>query len=182
MNKAKQGIWMPTARVLCYECHGPIFPRYKKVDGEYKSVEESILATDWLTFTSEQPLGPQEALTYCDSCGQTIKLYDSVAMEHELAKKLRDTGIDACMEQTGGMNSACCVLRQHEGEIPEGCTEPYYYVTYSFDGDNKFWLGAYDMHNDWDDQSPVNDVSFDRLDDVFEYVKNLPDVKRLEAN
>ncbi|WNF21309.1 hypothetical protein [Mesobacillus jeotgali] len=133
MPLAKYGVWTPSAGVICFKCHGP----------QFNSGSYNVNSEIWRELQKEQPLKKGNAITFCDKCYSAIQLIESVAEEHNMVARLRETGIDATMVQTGGMCSA--------GEIP--ISSGYYLFTYSFDGDKTWWVVEYD-----EEGIPVNTV------------------------
>jgi hypothetical protein len=164
---AKPGIWMPSAAVVCYECHGPVFPRrgYDPTTGEF--FDKRLDDEEFERLTSPSELKENNSLTNCDWCGDTIQIGDSIAAEHNMTRRLIEFGIDASMAQTGGMNSAC------EIAVDE---DRYYLATYNWDGDKKWYLCEYD-----DEGSAVNYEGFVASDDdvLFQHIIGLDNVRRL---
>lgn len=112
---AYPGIWTPWAQVLCLQCHGP------QLRGRDRHVEGYAARNE-----------PREAYSAwrCDECGRLTSLhsreYDDengvsdrdrtwseVDELAELRDRLRDAGIPAEMEQTGGMCCAVSVGKLH---------------------------------------------------------------------
>jgi hypothetical protein len=177
MSKAKMGIWTPWALVLCYECHGPKFPRHRvNDDGEFERYEHTLSEFEWKRNTTPLAIEEGKAITYCDKCGQAIQTYDSVAEEHNLVKALRDFGVDASMDQTGGMNSACTIRKDFQGPLQVYGDYPKYMVVYNIDGDNVFYFEEYDEDDEWIEASSK---SFEELDDVVKHVLELEDVAKI---
>lgn len=122
------GIWTPSARVLCYDCCG----------------YQSSMRTSEEEFNSRKgmyPLKEENEVTFCDSCGKEIQLFDEVALEHNLVKNLKEKGIDASMYQSGGMCSACWIDLKDGGHIlakgseNEGFYKGYFCERYDNEGD-----------------------------------------------
>ena len=129
----KKGVWMPTAQVLCYKCHGN------------ENLPNPKTAEEWEKVTQPQELRYGNAVTFCDDCHTPIQVDESVAYEHNLVAALRECGIEAELSQTGGMCSAASIspsdeLRGEGGPDDVG----QILVTYSFDGDGAYWVGVYD--------------------------------------
>lgn len=116
---AAMGIWMPHARVICFDCHGNTFPL--GINGT-RVLTEAEMALE----NKPTPVRPNYAVTACETCGKGIQVFKSVANEHNIVLSLRAAGISAQMVQTGGMNSACGVHTASGG---------YYFVTFDFDSD-----------------------------------------------
>lgn len=155
--KVKPGVFMPTARILCLECHGPNFPR-KQFDPSSEEWERQI---------TPQPMEEHHEMTFCDQCGEDIQMEESIAREHNLVKALKDRGYAAYMEQTGGMNDAGSVETTDGG---------YYMFTYNFNGDDGWWLIRYD-----EDGDPVDSVDqYSTYSDVaiLEHILRQKDIKR----
>ena len=88
----RQGIWTPSASVLCFECHGP------KLHGR-----PGTLKVETPTFDA---IPEGAGATKCEECDCDIVTDDKVAAEHNLVLALRDRGFtNASMMQTGGMCS-----------------------------------------------------------------------------
>lgn len=167
--KAKSGIWTPWARVVCYECHGPTF-KNRDYDPETGSWHDRTLTEEqWEQVRTELEVDEGKRITSCDKCGQKIQVDDSIAAEHNMASRLKEAGIDASMAQTGGMCSAC--------EINVADDDGWYYATYNFDGDEKWWICQYDkegaLRNYDDNFTSISD------DEAFNYITGRDDVKRL---
>ena len=122
------GIWTPSARVLCYDCCG----------------YQSAMRTSEEEFNNRKgmyPLKEENEVTFCDSCGKEIQLFDEVALEHNLVKNLKEKGIDASMYQSGGMCSACWIELKDGGHIlakgseNEGFYKGYFCERYDNEGD-----------------------------------------------
>lgn len=128
-NLVKEGVWTPTAAVLCLACHGPQFR--EKVFGDL----------EWQAMTSPLPIERNNRITYCDHCGDPIQIQASICGEHNLMRDLRKEGIDANMWQTGGMNSAVGITKsQYKLEDVIDEIIPHYLITYDSDGDNRYVL------------------------------------------
>lgn len=164
--RAKPGIWMPTAAVVCYECHGPVFPRTGYNPDTREFYDKQLDEYEFERLSSALEVKEGNALTFCDRCGDTIQVGDSIAAEHNMARRLREHGLDASMAQTGGMNSAC------EIAVSE---DRYYLATYNWDGDDQWYLVEYE------DLSPVDDEAFVTADDdvLFNHIIELDNVRRL---
>lgn len=100
-----QGVWTPSAAVLCLPCHGPKFVRHGKTD---------IVPEDDLR-RRVHPEG-DEVLTVCDECGEEILVgRDDVAalnnLRYDVDRALWYSKVvfGVRMEQTGGMCAALCV-------------------------------------------------------------------------
>ena len=122
------GIWTPSARVLCYDCCG----------------YQSAMRTSEEEFNNRKgmyPLKEENEVTFCDSCGKEIQLFDEVALEHNLVKNLKEKGIDASMYQSGGMCSTCWIELKDGGHIlakgskNEGFYKGYFCERYDNEGD-----------------------------------------------
>jgi hypothetical protein len=164
MTNEKQGlkgIWTPWALVLCYKCHGNTFDRgfgdVKVIDAETMEKYEALVSPK-----------EHEALTPCDKCGRHIVLPDSIAVEHNMALELKLAGIDAHLEQTGGMCDALCVQAVDGG---------YYYMTYNFDGDNGYYLSKFDNESEWLEDFATQTETYEEM---LETIKALSDLKPLE--
>jgi hypothetical protein len=106
---AYPGIWTPAAQVLCLTCHGPQlgFGRDKPTNG-YESRETAV----------------ERAVYFrCDQCGRSTHVdWESVDYLAMLRDQLRDAGLVAEMEQTGGMCPAlaCGSYRIYYDEDHDG--------------------------------------------------------------
>lgn len=157
-EKVKKGVWMPTAQLLCYECHGNENLPYPKTEEE------------WRRITQPQELKYGNDVTFCDDCGTSIQVEESVAREHNLVAALRQRGFSAEMAQTGGMCSAASI---EPSEALKGAKGPddvgEILVTYNDGGDGLYWMGAYD--NDFSPLDPEwANVSFKSQDEVISYI------------
>jgi hypothetical protein len=153
--------------VLCYECHGFKFPKtISDGDRGFKTIEIELSEFEQKRCTTPLPIEEGKRITFCDKCGQDIQVYDTVAVEHNLVKKLRDFGIDAFMEQTGGMNSACCVYKKYMGPLEKDTYPPYFMATFNWDGDDVWYIGSYDELGDWVEEEGV---SFDNEKDIVNW-------------
>lgn len=128
-NMVKEGVWTPTAAVLCLACHGPNFKR--KV---YEGLE-------WEIIKAPVAMEPGNNITYCDHCGDPIQINASICGEHNLMRDLRKEGIDANMWQTGGMCSAVGITKRiYKPEDVVDEIIPHFLITYDVDGDNQYVL------------------------------------------
>lgn len=156
--KAKRGVWMPTAAVLCLECHGPNFPRYSH-DPFSEEWEELIRPTE---------IEEGKAVTFCDRCREDIQVYESVAFEHNMVGLLQRNGVKAEMEQTGGMNSAGSVF----------CTDNNFYLfTFNMDGDNEWGITKLTEDYELIDGDYLGET-FSSEDDLFEFIISREDIIR----
>ncbi|GED34873.1 hypothetical protein P9G84_31510 [Brevibacillus centrosporus] len=163
--KALEGIWTPHGRVICYKCHGTVFPNNSYIEGSDR----------WLRLTSPQKLKDDHGITYCDKCGDDVQVWDHLAKEHNLVKRLREHGIDASMWQTGGMCSAVGI--NFKG-TDHGSNDKlaHILVTYGegYVDDNlvTYQLGWYNNDGEY-----VEDKSgcFDAEDDVFKCIFKMKD-------
>lgn len=94
---------MPTADILCLECHGPEFPQKSYVPDEWKHLLEPM------------PLKEGFGVTFCDKCRTDIQIDESASAEHNLVDHLQKLGVEATMAQTGGMNSGGEITCQDGG-------------------------------------------------------------------
>lgn len=158
-TKLVSGVWTPWAQVLCHACHGNEGPR--NLDEEH-----------WQAVLKPRDLQPGNAQTFCDSCGADVQVSRGLAAEHNLVRELREQGIDAVMEQTGGMMSACSIevapeLRQGNGEGDPGLLEVL--VTSNDMGQGEYNIGVYD--NDLSmPEVPWGQVTIPDLDGVRDWV------------
>lgn len=106
---ARQGVWTPWAAVLCCDCH------------------DKAPQADFRMGTVERLPEAGEALTFCDDCESECIVSAPVARLHNLIPALRDAGLDADMEQTGGMCWALAVESSPEGRL--GAPRTFAFVT-----------------------------------------------------
>lgn len=176
---AKQGIWTPWAMILCYGCHGFDFPRIEKVDdGSYKQVTHTISEFEQKRVMKDLPLEDGQAITKCDKCGCEVRLARSIAVEHNLALRLREFGVDSYMAQTGGMNSACSVARKWPEPVSDEVADPEYLIMYDLDGDGKFSISRFDPDTVYDESF---DVMVDTFDEALKVILELDDIKYIEG-
>lgn len=128
------GVWTPWAQVLCHGCHGNEGPRALEPE-QFKVMLEP------------RPLQAGNAQTFCDGCGADVQVSRGLAAEHNLVRELREQGIGAVMEQTGGMMSACSIeiapeLRQGNGDDDPGLLEVL--ITNNDMGMGEYNIGVYD--------------------------------------
>lgn len=130
----RHGVWTPWAAVLCMECHGPIcrgveFPEY-----------------DELCRSRPAPFR-HEGSTHCEKCSNLIVVRDDVAACSELRYRLRSMGIEAYLEQTGGM----CV----GVTVPVAALDAHdLLITADEEEDDQWYVGLYNS-----DGKPVVDLS-----------------------
>jgi hypothetical protein len=126
----REGIWTPWASVLCLNCHG-------RGEGYTRIVDAA-----WARKDVDLDAAPEgEGLTVCDTCGITIAVSETVAVEHELVLRLKKLGVNASMAQTGGMCSATEVDLSEDGndhllltdsEETDNCGEQWYVGYYPY--------------------------------------------------
>lgn len=175
--KAKQGLWTPWAQVLCYECFGPTFPRTVATEDGFERVTVTISELEWKRVTTPLELEDGQALTTCDKCRQTIRIDQGIAAEHNMVVMLRKHGIDARMEQTGGMCDAMSVGIIWDGQ--EDLEGAYYMMVYEpYDGENHYIISRYDKNGDWDEQWGED---FSTYNQVLEFFLEQDDVRRINV-
>lgn len=128
----KKGVWMPTAQVLCYECHGNERLPYPKTKEEW---DEAIQPAE---------LKYGNAITFCDGCGTAIQVDEDVADLHNLVDYLRTRGFACEMRQAGGMLPAMCVPVDEAKRSVSGGGVIEILVTCEETCEGGYWLGAYD--------------------------------------
>jgi hypothetical protein len=167
--KAKNGLWTPWAMVICYKCHGPEFGgiTLRTLSESQMELEDQVIA-----------IKERNKVTFCDKCGCDIQVDSSVAEEHNFVRALRAAGLDADMEQTGGMNSACVLYKNHMGPLNENEFDPIYYVTYDWDGCGQYAISGSDEEQQWVEGE---DFQTDTFDEMVEYIKTLTNVRKLEV-
>lgn len=97
------GIWTPNARVIC---HGNTFQR---------GLNETLVLTEAAKENESNLICSENRVTFCDDCRMVIQVDESVGAEHNLVLSLQSIGIEAAMQQTSRMNSACGVNTTSEG-------------------------------------------------------------------
>ena len=108
MGTAVQGIWTPTAEVLCLACHGR------------RSWNGGAVPSDdaWRNRDAPVQAGSDEAETRCDRCERGIVVAADIAALHAVCRDLRAAGLrNAAMEQTGGMCAAVLVPLPDGGRL-----------------------------------------------------------------
>ena len=144
------GIWTPWAELLCYPCHGSETRPGNPIEGfevkcDLRDSKDS------------------EAKGYCDKCGATIWLDESLAAEQSVIVALKDNELgwdrnQFGMMQTGGMCSAVGVnfdvfndqIHDTEGRIV--C------VTDDEDAEEGFVLGLYENEDGLYEGDPMDDA------------------------
>ena len=161
--KAKLGIFTPYAKVTCFKCHGSEF-QYKILTNEEMGEMDNPIA-----------LKSGNLFTRCDSCSTVIQLNESVAAEHNIALELNELGYESELHQTGGMNSACSIYINNPG-ILEDEEQPYYYMTYNFEGDDGYVIYGYNA-----DGSTIEDSGYNchTYEDMLKYILNIPNLKKI---
>lgn len=141
VTQAPRGIWMPQARVLCFACHGPRFDRRTLSETEFASEVSTLWEPDMA-----------EGFCVCDGCGRTVIAPFDVAAYSRLRDALLGMdGVDAKLEQTGGMCAALRVCRT-------GTETPFVFVggygDMQIDGRDAFWIGLYSSEDAMYDGEP----------------------------
>lgn len=134
------GIWTPSAKILCQECHGNVFPGVKYNEESDKFEDLVMSEEEFEKACSPKPLGKNNEITKCNKCNKEIQVYDSVAYENNLRLKLKDHGINASMAQTGGMNSAIEISTKDDGFI---------WISYDVSCENEWYLAFYDKEGEY---------------------------------
>ena len=128
-DEYKQGLWTPWARVLCPEDIGR------------ENIPSAPSDEKWRQWATPAPVGENNAVTFCDGCGNPVQLEQNVAEEHTLVYELRAMGLDAFMAQTGGMNSACMVNISDEMKTGNEIEDPdQMYICCEPAGDKRFFV------------------------------------------
>jgi len=156
MDKAKMGFWTPDAEVICFSCHGGIFPDKKLLPGKLDRLSKPF------------KLKRGNAMTHCNQCDVLIQLDESVARENNLVKRLQACGIDAEMVWTAGSQSLCSVNRE----------EGHFFITYKFEYSDTFSISVYGR----DGEMVEEGYSFDLEDEVVAFLAGRRDVSRIENN
>ena len=139
--RALLGIWTPQAAILCYACHGPTV--YGKPIADYDK---------YCTDLHDAPHPQDEAIAPCDKCKRPIILSVGVAGYANLRDRLNALGgIDAKLEQTGGM---CAAMSAQRAGKP---ASPILFVTGLEDGVT-YYLGLYATEDDIYEGNPVGDI------------------------
>ena len=175
-QQATYGVWTPWAQILCYKCHGNEFPvTFQNDEGKYVSeMRKKYNEVDWANKLLKHSIASGNKVTFCDRCECDVQLDESIAEEHNMVKALRALNMNAHMSQTGGMNSACELFKKTD-EVIDVETEyhPFYYVTYNFDGDNKYWISGYDKNDEWIEDETFG---FDTFEEMLTHIKTLTNV------
>lgn len=153
-TKYEYGIWTPTAMVICYDCHE------EKFDWSGKRAI--------ITKHEAEPVQEHNGVTHCDYCGKDIQVYDEIAGEHNLVKRLNEAGVEqAIMDQTGGMNSACTIPLEVDGE---GCYVRWISIKYGMESyeDTNYYPCIMDDNGDYDD---LGEWASEDLDEMIEMLK-----------
>jgi hypothetical protein len=165
ISKAAMGIWMPNARVVCYDCHGNTFNRGF---GETLVLTEAQMAKE----NTPVPITSKRGVTFCGDCSKAIQVSNHVAAEHNLVLALRSIGINSNMAQTGGMNSACGVNTTSGG---------YYLITFDFDSDGTYVGYEFDEEDNTISHS-LPPVAADTPEQVIEHLQSLPNLSRFHPD
>lgn len=172
------GIWMPSAAVLCYECHGNEFPNWKLIDGKLNNCSRQLSEDEWSYSTTPHKLADGNGITQCDKCWRDVQVMDSVALEHNIVLALKERGIEAVMEQTGGMNSAAYVeMNNYTFNAKTGEESNYLMVTYNTDGDETFMVGHYGIN-----EEQLSFYTSDDMDEVINHIASIKNIKRSANN
>ena len=103
------GIWTPHGAILCVVCHKKLF------GGSWGFGSETLI--------DEERFGPfplpdddcnNTDIAVCDECGKDVWMVYKIAWEQKIVAALKEKGIDATMDQTGGMCSAASVYLQSD--------------------------------------------------------------------
>ena len=156
--KAEKGIWMPTAEVLCHECHGKFVKT--NISEELKVLSEEKLHG----YQSPVSICDNYALTECDKCSKIVQVPGEVAMENNLVKKIISLGITSYMVQTGGGCSACEVPKPDGG---------FYWITFGDIEETNWLVGSYDSEGEWLDE----DMRFNNTSELVKAIKELNVIK-----
>lgn len=176
-EKAKVGIWTPWAKVICEDCHT------KNVEAKRQDAIEQDDRTN-----ASRPIELREgnAITFCDDCGDPIQVRKDVAYEHNLVQVLQERGIEATMDQTGGMCSACGVALSEAAKNDPSIKDPrdmpdYMLITYDDMGDGLYWMGTYTEFTETADV-PWANRCFGSVDEVIQWMdENQEKIAKREA-
>ena len=114
---------------------------------------------EWQKWTAPAPLEEGSAVTFCDSCGDSVQLSRQVAEEHNLVYELRSMGFEASMGQTGGMNSACLVDIADAVKWDDEVESPdLMYICFDEFGDKTYYVEVHSeegivVETDWSEMS-----------------------------
>ena len=161
--KAKLGIFTPYAKVICFKCHGSEFPN-KELSNEAMEDMDNPVA-----------LKKGNHFTRCDSCGSFVQLNKSVAQEHNIALELTELGYESELHQTGGMNSACSISINIP-QITEDEEQPYYYMTYNFEGDDAYVIYGYNADGSTIEDSGYQCESYEKM---LKHILNISNLKKI---
>ena len=146
-NEYRGATWTPWAQVLCPDHVGrENFPNLPSEE-------------EWRQWTTPTALEEDNAVTFCDSCGDPVQLSRQVAEEHNLVYELRSMGFEASMGQTGGMNSACLVDIADAVKWDDEVESPdLMYICYDEFGDKTYYVEVHSeegivAETDWSEMS-----------------------------
>lgn len=152
------GIWTPSARVICYKCHGKVFPN-AKYNKTTKKTEDLILTEEqFQKACTPQPLEENYEITVCEQCGKEIQVFYDIAYENNFCNRLRENNINAYMYQTGGMNSAIWIRTKDEG---------YALIVYDITGDEDWLMDFYDKDDEYIDKTYITKTEDEMLDYIL---------------
>lgn len=163
------GIWTPHAAILCIDCHGDAFRSGKKLDAE---------------LFKKQPVdqNSDDEIAVCDGCGKDIWMDGKVAKEQRIVRALKGKGLDARMQQTGGMCSAAEIILDSD----EDGGQKYVWITWSEDtrrepNDPTFMVGFYHCENPYGDDAEGEDYSILPFDEAVALAEKIVKEGRLNA-
>ncbi|TAL40466.1 MAG: hypothetical protein EPN91_13125 [Salinibacterium sp.] len=155
-----EGVWTPQAEVLCGVCHGPKFRAGQSTervlpDAEFKRWCETAVDLD----------DRDSGATRCDRCKCPIVVERAVAAYARLRDALLARGgVDAKLEQTGGMCSALSVCRAGE-------KDPVVFVA-GLDQGEQYSVGLYVNEEAVYDGSATELVECDNEEDAVKAVRS----------
>ena len=162
--KVPHGIWTPDAKILCYECHGNVFPKTKYNEEANESEDFVLDEKEFAKANEAVELIEWNAVTKCDKCNKDIQLRKEISFENNLSYELKNHNIESYMSQTGGMNSALKIPLKDE---------KFALVMYNTDGENDWYIGFYNEDGDFDNKS------FCTLDkqELLDYILEIDNLK-----
>jgi hypothetical protein len=170
------GLWRPDATISCFECHckqmgGPVWGW-----GTPPPMDPERF--------KEQPLDDamDSAIGHCNECGKAIWMPYKISWEQKVVAALKERGIKAVMDQTGGMCSAASVYLDSD----EGGGQKHIMITESEDVDRPhddptFVVGYYHYENPYGDDVEGEDYSILPLNEAVDLVAKIVKEGRLNA-
>jgi hypothetical protein len=169
------GIWTPQAQIRCVVCH------MADTDGRWSRSHDELIDDERF---KEQPLDDSmdSDVAVCDECGKAIWMNYKIAREQKVVAALKERGIKATMDQTGGMCSAASVYLDSD----EDGGQKHIMVTESEDVDRPhddptFVVGYYHYENPYGDDVEGEDYSILPLNEAVDLVAKIVKEGRLNV-